>query len=376
MEIKKIGVVGCGIMGSGIAQVCAQSGYQVVVSEMNDELLKKGLRSIDSILTRNVNKGKLSPQDKESIVARIKGTTKMEDFSGCDLTIEAAPEVLEIKKALIALATRGSDPTQSSDPIKEDAWKNIITLGDFTDAWDGPTADEFMLAMSRFKGYIDGPHFQSFAPPPDGIVGGPQPLAKGLEALAGAVENVLNGTPVMTQYLAWRNGTLDPPSLLSGPSASDPVLFCRFREQPWNLLGYTPIWDGAPDYMKAQATSVDEQLITAWGRMYAAEDEFMRSAVYSEVKLLRSMHDGIARAANVGAVPQCAEGWEFNRVTGSCEKKPVVITLPPTIIEIEDESFVSKAAVPVAAIMVLGAVGAFMWWSKNGTPEWMSRLGR
>jgi len=100
MEIKKIGVVGCGIMGSGIAQVCAQSGYQVVVSEMDDELLKKGLRSIDSILTRNVNKGKLSPQDKESIVARIKGTTKMEDFSGCDLTIEAAPEVLEIKKAI------------------------------------------------------------------------------------------------------------------------------------------------------------------------------------------------------------------------------------------------------------------------------------
>src|SRR4030042_3250646 len=98
MKINTIGVVGCGIMGSGIAQVCAQSGYQVVVSEINDELLKKGLTSIDAVLSRSVNKGKLSPQDKESILSRIKGTTNLNSFSICDLVIEAAPEVLEIKK--------------------------------------------------------------------------------------------------------------------------------------------------------------------------------------------------------------------------------------------------------------------------------------
>jgi 3-hydroxybutyryl-CoA dehydrogenase len=98
MKVEKIGVVGCGIMGSGITQVCAQAEYQVVVSEISDELLKKGLKSIDSFLGRSVSKGKLSSQDKEIILSRIKGTTTIKDFSGCDLMIEAAPEVLEMKK--------------------------------------------------------------------------------------------------------------------------------------------------------------------------------------------------------------------------------------------------------------------------------------
>ena len=60
MEIKKVGVVGCGLMGSGIAQVSAQSGYQVVVSEINDELLNRGLASINKWLAKSVEKGKLS----------------------------------------------------------------------------------------------------------------------------------------------------------------------------------------------------------------------------------------------------------------------------------------------------------------------------
>jgi 3-hydroxybutyryl-CoA dehydrogenase len=102
MEIKNVGVVGCGIMGSGIAQVCAQSGYDVTVSEVSDEVLNKGLKSIDAILSRSVDKGRISPQDKESILGRIKGTTNMEDFSRCDLVIEAATEDMAIKKAIFA----------------------------------------------------------------------------------------------------------------------------------------------------------------------------------------------------------------------------------------------------------------------------------
>jgi 3-hydroxybutyryl-CoA dehydrogenase len=102
MEIQKVGVIGCGIMGSGIAQVCAQSGYQVLVSETCDELLAKGLKSIDSMLSRSVNKGRLSPQDKEAILSRLKGTTNIQDFSGCDLIIEAVPEELEMKKGVFA----------------------------------------------------------------------------------------------------------------------------------------------------------------------------------------------------------------------------------------------------------------------------------
>ncbi len=102
MEIKKIGVVGCGLMGSGISQVCAQSGYQVVVSEINDELLNKGLASISSLLTRNVKKGRVSQVDKEATLARIKGTTNTKDFGDCDLIIEASIENMDVKKKLFA----------------------------------------------------------------------------------------------------------------------------------------------------------------------------------------------------------------------------------------------------------------------------------
>ena len=98
MEIKKVGVIGCGLMGSGIAQVAAQSGYQVVVSEINDELLSKGLKSIDKILSKAVEKGKLAEEDKAAALGKIKGTTNLEDFSGCDLVVEAAVENMDIKK--------------------------------------------------------------------------------------------------------------------------------------------------------------------------------------------------------------------------------------------------------------------------------------
>lgn len=102
MEIKKVGVVGCGLMGSGIAQVCAQSGYQVIVSEINDELLNKGLALINSFLTKGVEKGKITQQDKDTTLSRIKGTTTIRDFSDCDLVIEAVIENMDLKKKLFA----------------------------------------------------------------------------------------------------------------------------------------------------------------------------------------------------------------------------------------------------------------------------------
>jgi len=102
MEIKRVGVVGCGLMGSGISQVCAQSGYQVVVSEINDELLNKGLASISLFLTRNVKKGRVSQAEKEATLARIKGTTNIKDFGDCDLIIEAAIENMDVKKKIFA----------------------------------------------------------------------------------------------------------------------------------------------------------------------------------------------------------------------------------------------------------------------------------
>lgn len=100
MEIKKVGVVGCGLMGAGITQVCAQSGYQVVVLEINLEFLNKGLASIDRFLTGSVTRGRLSQVDKDAITSRIKGTTDNRDFSDCDLIVEAAIENLDLKKKI------------------------------------------------------------------------------------------------------------------------------------------------------------------------------------------------------------------------------------------------------------------------------------
>ncbi len=100
MAIKKIGVVGCGLMGRGIAEVSAKTGYEVVVSEINDDLLKKGIAAITGSLSKAVEKGKLSGDDKNNTLAKIKGTTDMKDFKDCDLVVEAAVENLELKKKI------------------------------------------------------------------------------------------------------------------------------------------------------------------------------------------------------------------------------------------------------------------------------------
>ncbi len=102
MEIKQVGVIGCGQMGGGIAQVSAQSGYQVTVTEVNEELLSKGLAAINTSLTKAVEREKITPQDKEATISRIKSTTSMKDLGNCDLVIEAAIENLELKKKIFA----------------------------------------------------------------------------------------------------------------------------------------------------------------------------------------------------------------------------------------------------------------------------------
>ena len=101
-RIKKVGVVGCGTMGSGITQVCAQSGYKTTVSEANEELLKKGMGSIESFLNKGMEKGKITQQQKESTLDNIKGVNDLEHFSDCDLIIEAVSEDLDLKKKIFA----------------------------------------------------------------------------------------------------------------------------------------------------------------------------------------------------------------------------------------------------------------------------------
>ena len=102
MKIEKVGIVGCGLMGAAIAQVCAESGYQVTVSDVSEELVNKGMASINNALTRNVEKGKISQQDMDIILRRIKGTADINVFSDRDLVIEAITENVEVKKKVFA----------------------------------------------------------------------------------------------------------------------------------------------------------------------------------------------------------------------------------------------------------------------------------
>ena len=98
MAIKTVGVVGCGLMGSGIAQVCAEAGYRVVVREVGEDLLKKGLGKIESFLKKGVEKGKVTPERMKEVLSRLEGTTDLQSLSGCDFVIEAVIENLDRKR--------------------------------------------------------------------------------------------------------------------------------------------------------------------------------------------------------------------------------------------------------------------------------------
>jgi 3-hydroxybutyryl-CoA dehydrogenase len=100
MAIEKVGVVGCGLMGSGIAQVAAQAGCQVTVREVSQQLLDKGLAGIDKNLARLVEKGTLTAADRDQVRGRLRGTTNLEDLNDSDVIIEAIIEQLPAKREL------------------------------------------------------------------------------------------------------------------------------------------------------------------------------------------------------------------------------------------------------------------------------------
>ncbi len=102
MAIKKVGVVGCGLMGSGIAQVCAAAGFETTVREVSPEVVEKGLKGIEKNLVRLVEKGTITEVQKGEIRGRLKGTTALDDLKDCDLVIEAIIEQLPAKRELFA----------------------------------------------------------------------------------------------------------------------------------------------------------------------------------------------------------------------------------------------------------------------------------
>ena len=102
MAIKKVGVIGAGLMGSGIAQVAAAAGYETVVREVSQEFLDKGLSRIDGFLSKSVEKGKLTSEQKAATLKNLSGTTKLEDLKDCDLIIEAITEDIKLKRETFA----------------------------------------------------------------------------------------------------------------------------------------------------------------------------------------------------------------------------------------------------------------------------------
>jgi len=102
MKIGTMGVVGAGQMGNGIAHVAAQAGLSVVMRDLDDRLVQKGIDAVGKNLQRGVDKGKMTASEKDAVLSKIKGTTRLEDLSGCDLVVEAAIEKLDIKLELFA----------------------------------------------------------------------------------------------------------------------------------------------------------------------------------------------------------------------------------------------------------------------------------
>jgi len=102
MEIKKVGVLGCGLMGSGIAQVCAQAGFETVVREIDQKFIDKGFGAIEKSLSKAVGKGKMTQADKDATINRLQGTVALDDLQDCDLIIEAVVEDLTLKNEMYA----------------------------------------------------------------------------------------------------------------------------------------------------------------------------------------------------------------------------------------------------------------------------------
>jgi 3-hydroxybutyryl-CoA dehydrogenase len=124
MDIRTVGVVGCGLMGSGIAQVSAQKGYRTVVREVSEDLLGKGLERIRGFLAEGVRRGKVTQQEMDRTLANLSGTTALADLKDCDLVIEAVVENLEEKRKVFAELDRVCKPAAilasntSSIPIR------------------------------------------------------------------------------------------------------------------------------------------------------------------------------------------------------------------------------------------------------------------
>jgi 3-hydroxybutyryl-CoA dehydrogenase len=156
VAINTVFVIGAGTMGNGIAQVSAQAGYSVTMSDIKDEFVQKGMATIEKSLDRSVKKGTLQESDKAAIISRIKTTTDNKNARDADLVIEAAPEILDLKKNIFK---------QLDEICKPDA---ILA----TNTSSLPIGE--IAAATKRPGKVIGIHFMN-----------PVPVMKGVEIIPG-----------------------------------------------------------------------------------------------------------------------------------------------------------------------------------------------
>jgi hypothetical protein len=242
-----------------------------------------------------------------SLVARAQKTSLLgvHDLPEHELPYEALGEdrqpydlndavaITQLKAALAALGAYWSDRLARLDPATETRWQHIDVA---TAAWEPAAADEFAFAVGRLRGagwQVSGPYAVETPV-------GPQPTATGLELVAGAVNQLLGGTPRMTHYETWRGGVFAPPSLISGPSPSDPVTAQYFYGAGFKLPP-AQVQGGVASGLQL----VREALTTAWSdAMLEGQPEAYRASIEKRILEMRSERDKLVEIAIANAPPR------------------------------------------------------------------------
>ena len=219
MAIKKIGVIGAGTMGHGISLVAAKAGFDVIIRDIKDEFVNKGLGRIEKFLNRSVEKGKMTEAEKNKILSKIKGTTKLADLKDADLVVEAIFEDVNVKK----------DIFKNLDKIckKETLFASNTSTIPITD---------LASVTSRPESFI-GMHFMN-----------PVPLMKLVEVIRGL--RTSDQTAKIIKELAEKMGKI-PVEVNDGPGfVSNRVLFAMINEAMFCLQDGTGTAESIDSVMK------------------------------------------------------------------------------------------------------------------------------
>ena len=219
MAIKKIGVIGAGTMGHGISLVAAKAGYDVIIRDIKDEFVNKGLSRIEKFLNRSVEKGKMTEAEKNKILSKIKGTTKLADLKDVDLVVEAIFEDVNVKK---------------------DIFKNLDTICKKETLFASNTSTipitDLASVTSRPESFI-GMHFMN-----------PVPLMKLVEVIRGL--RTSDQTAKIIKELAEKMGKI-PVEVNDGPGfVSNRVLFAMINEAMFCLQDGTGTAESIDSVMK------------------------------------------------------------------------------------------------------------------------------